>query len=472
MFLGNSGGPVFRQKDMASVGVHVLGGNPNSASVISGPYGNPFDALAAALKGKLKRSDESGEEATVDGEEADWLSYVTVPTKEPAPEDETDEATETDPEVPDDSDANVDAGEPDTEAELEEGFFKFLKKALNVAGPMGMIANAGLSVAGKLLGKKKRESSLEEAYSFEGVAERALLGEAALAAVVQLGSAKCKDLGIFHRMLPTVGKLRPICRRAGPAVMPFVMEPAWRMTTTTRRLPTKHHTKKSEADVEPAVEPAPATATKSLTFGPVLDPKTEAFMEALTGSITAEEAEGFADAEFNIGAIIAKAIRIAGPILGSVTETGLARLAVGDVDTEADLDQDPKAEINDPESSAFTYDAMTQRAIAGEAALEAILHTPVETLEQEGLWSKIKGPLWKYGPKFLKVGATVLGGAVGLTEAAVSVADAKKQEKPKDADEDQDDVETGDIDEDETFDGMDPAESAEAEFLTELENGV
>ncbi len=67
---------------MASVGVHVLGGNPNSASVISGPNGNPFDALAAALKEKPKRPAETGEEATVAGEEASWLSWVTVPTNE------------------------------------------------------------------------------------------------------------------------------------------------------------------------------------------------------------------------------------------------------------------------------------------------------------------------------------------------------------------------------------------------------
>lgn len=42
---------MIRKSDMASIGVHVLGGNPNSASLIAGPLGNPFDAAVAALKG-------------------------------------------------------------------------------------------------------------------------------------------------------------------------------------------------------------------------------------------------------------------------------------------------------------------------------------------------------------------------------------------------------------------------------------
>jgi hypothetical protein len=52
--LGNSGSPVLRQSDLTSIGVHVLGGNPNSASVILGKYGNSFEALKVALKRPTK----------------------------------------------------------------------------------------------------------------------------------------------------------------------------------------------------------------------------------------------------------------------------------------------------------------------------------------------------------------------------------------------------------------------------------
>jgi hypothetical protein len=76
----NSGSPVFCQSDMASVEIHVLGGNPNSASVIFGPYDNPFDAYVAALKAKSTEShDKVG--TTVDGKRTDWLSWVTLPTR-------------------------------------------------------------------------------------------------------------------------------------------------------------------------------------------------------------------------------------------------------------------------------------------------------------------------------------------------------------------------------------------------------
>ncbi len=201
-----------------------------------------------------------------------------------------------------------------------------------MAGPLGMVASVGLSAVGKLL-KKKKESSLDEAYSFEGVLERAMLREAALEAVVQLGPAKCKDLGIFKRMQPTVRRLRPI-RWASPSLMPFMMEPAWRLTSAAllrKKIalppPKKEHMK---ADVESAS----VTAKKPVTFGPLLDPKTEAFLEAFTEGITAaaaeESNEGVEGTEFDVGATIDKAIRIAGPNLGGGVETGLARLAVGD----------------------------------------------------------------------------------------------------------------------------------------------
>lgn len=64
---------MFRQSDMASVGVHVLGGNPNSASVISEPYDNPFDAYVVALKAKPTAS-QNKIEATMNDKRADWLS--------------------------------------------------------------------------------------------------------------------------------------------------------------------------------------------------------------------------------------------------------------------------------------------------------------------------------------------------------------------------------------------------------------
>ena len=484
---------------MASIGVHVLGGNPNSASIISGPYGNPFDAYVTALKGNLKGSHKTGE-ATLDGTEANgteangaeadgteangtdadgteadgteanatkaaWLSWITVPTKEQVSGGENDVPTETEAggvdESIDNPEGTVPSGQPDSESEVEEGFFNFLKKALRVAGPLGMAASVGLNVVGTLVGKK-REAAVDEAYSFEGVPERALLGEAALAAVVHLGPSKCKDLGIFKRMQPTVLKLRPIYSRAAPTVMPLVMERAWRMTMApTTSVPKK----KGEAAIKPAVIATSSADTNTLGFGPPLDPNAEAFVRLFTESLTTEDTESFADTEFNIGGIFAKGLRILGPLLGSVAESGISELGGGQAGTEAGVDPDTEADVNNPESSAFTYDAMTQRAIAGEAALGALLQTPVEVLQQESLVSVMKGPLIKYGPKFLKL---LNGAATGLGLAAAVKDLTGKKEMQGEAGLDQGDAaSSGDKGE---VGGDSTTEMDESNFLATLEN--
>lgn len=463
--LGNSGSPVMRQSDMASIGVHVLGGNPNSASVISGPYGNPFDAYITALKGNLAGSRESGE-ATVDGAKANWLSWITVPTKGQVSGGETDASTETGvggiDEFTEDPENTVPPGQPDSENELDEGFFNVFKKALKVAGPLGMVASAGLNMVGKLLGKR-REAAMDEAYSFDGVAERALLGEAALAAVVHLGPSKCKDLGIFQRMQPAVLKLCPLCRRAAPAVMPVVMERAYRMMIApTKSLPRA----KGEAANEPARIPASAD-TNIFGFGPRLDPNAERFVQIFTESVTTEDAESFPDTEFSIVKIL-RGLRLVGSLLGGVAESGFSRLEGSQDGTEAGVEADTEADVNDPESSAYTYDAMTQRAIVGEAALGALLQTPVETLQQEGVFNVMKGPLIKWGPKFLKLLKGLGTGAAAAAAVKDLVASGKQGEMQGGAGLDQEDATNPVEDEDVEVDNA--TEMAESDFLATLED--
>jgi len=475
MFLGNSGSPVIRQSDMASVGVHVLGGNPNSASVISGPFGNPFDAYVAALKAEPTGSYKKVE-AMVDGKPADWLSWVTIPTKESVSSGEADESNEAGTGGPDealgDTEATIPLEQPESENRLDEGFFDIFKKALTVAGPWGMVASMALGAVGKLVAKRKTEAALDEAYSFEGVAERALLGEAALATVIQLGHSKCKHLGIFDRMQPTVLKLQPICRRVAPTIMPFVMEPAWRATGGRLTLPDKRN---GEANFEPTRVPT-TDDTNTVGFGPRLNANAESFLEILTKNLTMQDAESFTDTESSIGEVIGRALRVTGPILGSVAESGLLPLAGDEAGTEAGIDPDPEADINNPESSEYTYDAMTQRAIAGEASLEALLQTPMESLQQEAWWDTMIGSLVKNGSAF-GAGASVLSGAIGIATSAINLATAnknhpKKRETQGKADQEQDNKgETGgngEADVDHTNGGG----SAEADFLAGLGNGA
>ena len=466
---------------MASIGVHVLGGKTNSASVISGPFGNPFDAYVAALKGK---STGSHERAIVDSKPAPWLSWVTVPSKASFSRGgsvETDgTSTEAPEETADDTEAAITSDQPTSDGKTEEGLFGFFSKALQVSGPLGMIAGVGMHAVGAILQRKKKEAAFDEAYSFDGVAERALLGEAALTTIVNFGGRKCQQKRIFDKMQAKVLKLQPVCRRAGPAIMPFVMEPAWRATTGGLRLPPKQT---GEADVEPSRTPT-ADDMNTLGFGPRVSANKEAFIGLLTESLTMTDVEAFTGTEANIGKVISSGLRVAGPLLGSVLVSGLPLLlgGGGEADFEADVDADPEATINDSSSSAYTYDAMTQRAIAGEAALEALMETPVETLQQEGWMDVLKKGLLD-GRKYLEPGLGVLGGALGVASAAVSLAAANKQQKKETqavaaGQDDGDGAETGDAGGDGEADvdeadvngeaDVDDEAAAETEFLAGL----
>ncbi len=269
-----------------------------------------------------------------------------------------DESTQMGNGVPDeamgDTEATIPSEQPESKTGLDEGFFDFLSKALTVAGPMGIIAGIGMSAVGHVV-RSNRELAFDEAYSFDGVAERALVGEASLAAIIKLGPSKCRDLGIFDRMEPVVSKLRPICRRVASTIMPFVMESAWRATGGGLVLP------QNEADVGPKRIPT-SDDTNTTGFGPRLNANAEAVMKALTESLTAQDIEALTDTEFSWASIFSTALRVAGPILGSVLQSGLARLEVGDeAGNEAGVDPSPEAEVNNPETSQYTYDAITQR---------------------------------------------------------------------------------------------------------------
>lgn len=464
---------------MASIGVHVLGGDPNAASLISGPHGNPFDAYIFALKGSLEPF-RPGDAATVGGKKADWLSWVTAPTKDVASGDKNDGPPDPVTGNPDKNgkkgEADIPSGQPGSEKTDDESFFSFIKTALGMAGPYGAVASLALGIVGRTLSKKKKkttEATFDDADTFEGVAERALLGECALTAIIHLGPAKCKDLGIFERMKPTVLQLQPVCTRAGPMIMPFVMERVWRITQA--------QTKKTDEAAVQSHTVVPAD-TNTLGLGPRLDPNKEAFIQGLTKRLTTQVVESFSGTEFMPGEIIRKGLRISGPIIGPYVGPGLSSLAGSQDDAEADIKSAAEADMKDPDSAAYTYNSMTHRAIAGEAALNALLHTPAESLNDESLWSSMKDSFTKIGPAFMKFATTDKGvgglnfvtGVIGLAGAAVSLADANKRSKKgqEDAGLDDDSADgqpatNGEAD----IDGTESEENAEADFLTQLDNG-
>ena len=76
-----------------------------------------------------------------------------------------------------------------------------------VGGPVGALAGVALSAAGQLA--ESAEESLDSEPSHDGIVERAILGEAALAAVMSKKRAKLESLGISKDMSTVVGQLNP-----------------------------------------------------------------------------------------------------------------------------------------------------------------------------------------------------------------------------------------------------------------------
>jgi hypothetical protein len=471
--LGNSGSPVLRQSDLTSIGVHVLGGNPNSASVILGKYGNSFEALKVALKRPTKgfqwvtisgtpaktllkpilKRESSND--TTEGFVADealaktlWKSpwKNTVGWKKPISPSQKSQPQQ-DSKVG--SDLNI--------------FAKAFGKAKKVTtDPLGAIAAYGLHVAGMQARQLRsetetaepvdasviedhsggedtsstaadidgevadefegedvgdadeafndeadadEETGMEEASeaAYEGVAERAILTEAAFLTFQALGVKKCATLKYMDRIQAYVAKHSATVGRAGTVVFPNLMPVALQATLIKLRqqADAKKH---SETDLPSG--PVGVEDAVSGGFGPKLDENREAILDELTMNSEADSGETFGP-EFS--AIVSNGLRIPGAIVAKVATECLpdliAKAEALYPGQEAGSEGDIEAAMADESSSEYLYDAMAQRALIGEAMLESILSTPADVQREEGIFSTLR--------KFIKVVGKVVGKGSG-----------------------------------------------------------
>jgi hypothetical protein len=466
---------VLRKSDLSSIGVHVLGGNPNSASVIAGKYGNSFDALRAAIMLKSSGVDSHG------------IRWLTVPKEAPGgkstsispPKPAKTKPTESDFELPDPESEDTPPAPGSEQRATEADVFKIaLKKAMDVTtDPLGAIAAYGLHLtsmrvkelsdqekAGEADGEAGGEADADEtsgevedpegdvddaeyratdedesfaqrgedgeflgedeadideaaeaaAPAYEGVAERAMLTDAAFSLIAELGPEKCEKLGYFKYMRPYVAKYGRQCSRAGTTIFPHFMAPIFRTTITKLSTPTEFgqtqpvHTEPEPDPNAPVEVEDPAIAD----FGPRLDAKKEAMIEAFTQGIT-ESSDGGLDPE--LLEIISKGLRIPGRIIADVAEADLENVFTEALESTSMGDGNEsgfEAALEDVNSSEYFYDALAQRALIGEAMLEAIMNTPIESQQQEGIFSSIG--------KALNKGLTAIGkGARALATATV-----------------------------------------------------
>ncbi|KAI0409896.1 hypothetical protein F4802DRAFT_542509 [Xylaria palmicola] len=93
---------------------------------------------------------------------------------------------------------------------------------------------------------------------------RAILGEAAIEYLKHMGTAKCKELGVFDSMNDMVKKTTPTLKVVVPLVMSAVTEPALRMTLDSLS--------RAEAGTEDTFNTPPIKSNETDTtgFGPRL----------------------------------------------------------------------------------------------------------------------------------------------------------------------------------------------------------
>lgn len=396
---------------MTAIGVHVLGGYPNSASVISGTYGNSFATYMTAIdtytnpelhRELAKRQDTS----------KTWLSWFDVPGTDAT-------GPSTDPVKPSGPGEGSFDGPPGTEG-LTEGFLDFLVKGLSVgtdiasgvlqtalpialgpmAGPVGALAGLALNVAGKIAGSSTgTEADVGKSYSFDGVAERAILGEAALAAVSTMSSTNSPELaGVLSRMQdrwePVGGGGSSAVTRVAPKILGTLKEPALRIALDTIRKAQQPQGEALLADT--GIRRSGTSDLNTVGFGRSLDDKSEAFSSALSKTLTPKDAESFLDVLSTVGDVVSKGLRVAVPIMATIAQTTLSPLLAG---TEADVTVAPPT---------FSFEGYAERAVMGEAALQSLMQVDTATLQKEGLFDVMKSVILKVGPTVLKQAPAVI----------------------------------------------------------------
>ncbi|KAK7991253.1 ATP synthase F1 [Apiospora saccharicola] len=494
---GNSGSPVLRESDNVSIGVHVYGGSPNSASVI-GMYGNPFLDYVAAFDLHAHKVGLPGSTSTP------GVQYITVPTSKtpdavkgpvdltkssygvfdpqqgftrearsstspgPAPHhhhpsengnfgfqpsqpsrdahgQRTDHSCShhhdhSPRHVRQDSSvawqsrhgngiAKVEKtrggrGSLPPSAMDEEGFFDFLKQGIKVGGPIlnnvlgtalpmalgplggpiSSLASIAISAAGKLAESGGAESGgfLGPAPVPQGLAERAIMAEAAFQAMMKMDHQTLAEEGFFGDMWNVAKKMAPVVKQVAPKVLQVVSQPALQLALQSLGNVQKSGAEGLTFDAPPRgrqqlqTRRAPPTHHRNLaSSGP------EAFLTRFEAAASAGE-EGLFDDIFRVAK---KAVSVAGPVLSTVAKHGLPLLQ--GVLAEADFGDEPQ-QHNASSSAVANMEGLQERAILAEAALQAAMNAPQHVLEEEGFFSFMADAVHTIAPIVAKAAPVVI----------------------------------------------------------------
>lgn len=501
---GNSGSPVLRENDHVSIGVHVYGGSPNSASVI-GMYGNPFLDYVAAFDMHAEKIGLPGADSTP------GVKYITVPTsktpdtvkgpvdltkstygvfnskqgfthesragKTPGPAHTSTEYGTFQSSGCHCHDRPAGNGNGNQERAVtlqtragngyashgstmmierpkggrgslppssmdEEGFMDFLKKGIKIGGPIlnnvlgtalpialgplggpiSSLASIAIATAGKFAESGGAESgglTNGPPVAPQGVAERAILAEAAFQAMMKMDHQTLAEEGFFGDMWKVAKRIAPVVGQVAPKVLEAIAQPALQLALQSVGNAQKggggaegldfgaqpHHKKSTHGH-------RGASSRRHGNAG-LASSGAEAFLARFEAA-AAEGEEGFFD---DILGVAKKAISVAGPVLSTVAQHGLPLLQ-GFL-TEADFG-DAATSSSLSATLAGSMDGLQERAVLAEAALQAALNAPQHVLEEEGFFSFMADAVRTIAPLVKKVAPAVIKGVVPVVQGLLS----------------------------------------------------
>ena len=408
-----------------AIGTHVYGGEYNSASVI-GRFGNPYDAYISAFKESV--SDNSLHLLTVGAKSSAAViperpnntgNRINVPNVRGSGSLPT---------------ANPKFGRVDTR---EESFMDLMKGALSIGvpligGPLGALAGFVLNAAGGLAESSRAESGFEMANLQEGTMERAILAEAALSAVQDPNLSEDFQESIFSDMKDFIVQAAPTVRKVAPHVLGAMMEPALRMALEHLQN-YNQGAQGTEGYLDASQGPFRIGIAYSSAVNKRADVNTESFINSLQNALSSDQKSYDDESAESFISIITAGARLAGKGLAFAAKNGLPILAQLLTNSGAEALIDTAS----PSSSGLSKDNLAKRAIAGEAALQAILRVPADQLEEEGIFTTIADIVKKVAPVAMKLAPGiisslpgVIGSIFGAQESVVATPRPRLQPAP------------------------------------------
>ena len=425
---------MLRQPKLDSIGAHVYGGTYNSASVI-GRYGNPYNDYLRGFDVQLVNEGLNIIPLRATGAAPFSIEYASTKANEGQIADGSGYQTPTGRRVQ--NQYQTPLGTPRTLAplpsrskgirmhnsaeSLEEGFMDILKGALRVGAPLlggalktglpiamgplgapiGALAGFALNAAGKLAESAEAES-FDPSEAHEGTMERAILAEAALTAIQTMDLHPDDQESIFSDMKDYVMKAAPTIKKVAPRVMGAMMEPALRIAMNSLHNYNQRSGSGTEAFEDQSGEPFRLNITYSSKIDQKGDARQDAFVRGLQNSLKQgqealdpESEEGFFD-------IVKAGVSYVGKGVIAGARVGLPILAQMMGDSAESIEAESAA------PAALSSQDLAKRALVGEAALQALMKLPPQTLEEEGFFDTIMGVVKTIAPVVVKVAPTVI----------------------------------------------------------------